>query len=189
MTQRLLITVLALAAPLAAGIALQGCSHKSGRSVPLGDPNANLEVTNAGARTIHVYVDRRELGSIRPGQTRAFDILNGIRPVHIRESGESTLTYYGDFNFFSGQLVGITYQPGLTHNLTVINDGPRTLHVHVDWFEVGEVPPLEQRDFLITPGLHDVHFRERGDSTYDFVGEFDFPALVDDQELVLIYRP
>lgn len=188
MTKRFSIGLFTACVALLLGLGVQGCSKRSGRGVPLGDPSANLQITNNSGNTLVVYVDRVELGSVQPGQTRAWDVLNGLRPVHMREVGESTLTYYGDFNFFSGNLVQLDYAPGFTHNFTVFNDSARTLDVFVDLVEIGSIPPLERGDFLVTPGIRDVHFRERGDSI-DFVGTFDFPSLSNGQELVLVYRP
>lgn len=170
------------------GLGAQGCSARSGHSVPVGSPSANLEVTNHGSSALVVYVDRVQLGTVQPNQTRAWDVFSGSRPVHMREVGDSILTYYGQFNFSNGALIAIDYQPGVTQNLTVYNDSSRTLDVYVDLVQIGDIPPREHGSFLVNPGQHDIYFREHG-SSIDFVGTFDFPFLTDDQELVLVYQP
>lgn len=157
------------------GVVAAGCGSKSGRQVAPGSSSANLTVTNNSPVTIDVHVDYAKVGEVQPGSAGYFQVLAGIRAIHVRERGESFYRYYGDFVFDSSSLLGLTYWPGHTRNLVVQNDGVVTIDLYVDGIEVASVRPGERRDLFVSPGRRDLHVRERGDSSLTFVGTFDFP--------------
>lgn len=171
------------------GAAAQGCGSRSGRQVPSGSPNANLTVINQGSSTIEVYVDYARIGAVQPGTQGFFEVVTGLRPVHIRERGDAFDHYLGDFTFRRDTIIDITYQPGFTRNCVVTNLSPVRLFLYVGGVEVALVRPNEKRDLFVNPGRYDVHVREEGDATLTFVGTYDFaPAGSPLPELSIIYQ-
>lgn len=172
------------------GLIAGGCGSKSGRQVENGSSSANLTVQNDAGSTVDVYVDYAKVGEVQPNTTGSFEVLSGLRAVHLRERGESQYHYQGDFSFSGNGRLNLVYHPGYTRNLVVSNEDSRTLHVYIDLSEVAEVRPGERRDLFVRPGRRDVHVRPRGDSGLTFVGTFDFyDGFSGQPEVLVIYRP
>lgn len=171
------------------GIATQGCGSKSGRQVPAGSLNANLTVINQGASTVEVFVDYARIGTVLPGTQGFFQVVNGLRPVHIRERGDPYDHYLGDFTFRGDTIIDITYDPGFTRNCVVTNLSPARLFFYVGGVEIALVRPNERRDLFVNPGRYDVHVREEGQLGLTFVGTFDFaPAGSVLPEVTVLYQ-
>ena len=174
----------------ALGLIAAGCGSKSGKQVPAGTSTANLTVTNSAGATLDVYVDYAKVGEVQPSTTGYFQVVSGVRALHVRERGESQYHYQGDYVFSGNAVVNLTYHPGHSRNLVVSNEDVRTLHVYVDLVEVAEVRPGERRDLFVSRGRRDIHVRPRGDSGLTYVGTFDFYDAGSGQpEVTIVYRP
>ena len=168
-------------------LTVAGCSSSSGRRVANGSTQANFAVMNNSGGTIEVFVDNDRLGTVLPGQLVSFDVIGGTRPVHIREPG-GALTYFGTYDFVFDQILRIDYQTGL-FNLEVTNNTGVTIHVHIDGEEIAEVQPQTSALLVVSPGFHDVHFRERGDAFLDYQGTLNFPSPSLSGGILLTYGP
>jgi len=184
---RRLILLGTLLGLVAVSLSAAGCSSRSGRRVANGSIQANFAVMNNSAGNIDVFVDNDRLGTVLPGQLVSFDVIGGTRPVHIRESG-GALIYFGTYTFYFDQLLRIDYQTGLS-NLEVTNLTGVTIHVHIDGLEVADIQPQTSAQLVVSPGFHDVHFRERGNVGLDFQGTFNFPSPSLSGGIQLTYGP
>lgn len=157
------------------GAAVQGCSD-SRRGHAVGPTQqANLSLSNGGNKTVHVFLDLRELGEVQPGQTGRFDIDSGTRDVHTRERGENRLEFHGRFRFNDNQTFAIAYDPGISFNLRLVNEDSSTVHVYLGARELGEVAPGSTRLFAVGDlGSREIYIRERGDNTRQFLGSYTF---------------
>lgn len=159
-----------------AGLASQGCSSsKSGKYAPPGS-DFNLQMTNLDNETIHVYVSGGEIGTVGPGASVNFKVKVGTRRVEIREKGDSFRQDLGVYTFDDNTLLKLTHDPGNVNNLRVINNDLNTIHVIVGANEEGTVPPNEERYFDVQTGSREVYIRERGHSTADHIGTFNFTS-------------
>ena len=69
----------------------------------------NFRVVNNDTKTIDVFVDFDDKGSVQPGQTRDWKLVTGIRDVHIRETGSSNANFVGTFNINTSGITTVTY--------------------------------------------------------------------------------
>ncbi|MCA8923607.1 MAG: hypothetical protein KDD82_17450 [Planctomycetes bacterium] len=171
---------------VALSLTAAGCG-KSGRRVANGSDVANMSVLNNASVGLDVFVDSDRLGTVPPGQLNSFRVYGNTRSLYLREQG-GDLFYFGTYEFYDDRLLRIDYTPGL-RNLTVNNDSQFTVHVIIDSLEIAQVQPLTSEILVVSPGLHDVYFRERGSSSADFVGLIDFPPAALSGGVVLTHGP
>ncbi len=176
----------AFAALLVVGLGLigQGCAEsRSGRVAEPGD-TPNFQVTNHHVEHIHLYVDGGSIADVGAGETKQFVIKAGYRTLELREAGSTTREWQGNYDF-STSLLTFSYDPSVTENLSVTNDGPEDVVIYVDGVDLGTVRVNRTRTWLIKSGRRSVHAREDGDLTADYIGDFNFNT----SELVqLTYR-
>ncbi len=172
MTARTLLFTAALA--LLGGLVAAGCSEsKTGKIVTPGSGSTvNLRITNLDQDRIHVFVDGDEIGSVFTNQTIDFAVLSGLRVVSWRETGEVNPTLQGEFVFNTTQVVTLTHNPAIATNFRVVNNDTKTIDVFVDFDDKGSVQPGQTRDWKLVTGIRDVHIRETGSSSANYVGTF-----------------
>ena len=75
------------------------------------DPSTpNLRVINDAVRTVHVYVDATEVGTVSPFTTAEWNIVPGTHDVYFRETGQARTDYYDTYTFGTSVLIEITYR-------------------------------------------------------------------------------
>lgn len=167
--------MLALAALVVSlGAAAPGCSHSHvGREAVFGD-TVNLRITNRDSERIHIYVDGDSVGDVRAGGSTDFAIRPGTRRLEIRESGQVSREWQGDYDFSTSSIIRFVYDPSVLENFTVENTSAVDMEVFVDLEYVGTVRVGQTRGWLIRSGRWDVDAREEGTFTLDWIGRYNF---------------
>lgn len=158
---------------LVLGLGAQGCSKSSSGGVAGPGDDPNFIVTNRHVKRIHLYVDGSSIGDVAAGATEGFVVRGGFRRLELRESGSNVRKWQGNYSFSTTDLL-FSYDPTVGENLRVTNNGPDTVEVFVDGQRIGRVYVGQTRDWLIDSGRWEVHAREEGDLTFEYLGRFNF---------------